>query len=738
MIHIERTTAPDFFNSEKVMIARDELRKRFENTEQQERFRFDTSLLSPVKSDLLEMCNGKCAYCESKIEVTSFGDIDNFRPKGGARGFNNKEYAPMHYWWLAYEWENLLYSCQICNQKYKRDFFPLENESKRARIGAIGIELLDENALLIDPCNDNPDEHLQFDKTGFVNSKTKKGKVTIEILGLNRKELVERRIETANVLIMNFELLRNKNKISPALILELVNYVKELFSDHPTQEYVAMQRAVFNAWYETASSIWDKLKSFSISGLTQSIKSLKRAVEQSDIDISIESNIDKSNRVKIAASFENNKVERQLSSIKRFSIKTIEIENFKSIEKVCLNLMPVNEKELQESWLLLLGDNGIGKSSILQAVALALAGKKQLARLKIDVTDYLKRGSANGKVVIQGFELNDPIELYFDQNGFRTELEEPPTFILAYGSTRLLPKGRIKPDRSKEPYLNIKNLFDYSVALNDPNEWLNRIDTKEFNERVAPAFFDVLALKGDDRMWVNEGKINIHQYGEDTELEDNSDGYKTITALVSDIMQTLSVDRANYHNAQGIVLIDEIGNHLHPRWRMKIAGALRKAFPKLQFIVTTHEPLCLRGLSHGEVVVLVRDQKNVIRALDKELLPDHSMMRIEQLLTSDLFGLINVMDDQTEKTYEEYYKLLSKQEKDKTAADLVQIEELSSKLAGKEILGNTPQEQAFYKVIDETYAQKLRQEGFKTKEELKKETISEVKEMIKKQNPGWL
>jgi uncharacterized protein (TIGR02646 family) len=722
MIHIERGPAPEYMLSDSVRTAREKLRQSFQSTERQERFRFNTSILAPIRKDLVDRFQSKCAYCETSLELNSIGEIENFRPKGGARGLNRQDYAPLHYWWLAYEWDNLLLACQICNQKYKRDYFPLENESNRAWIGATGEELSGEGALLIDPCLDNPDEHLKFNENGYVEELTKKGKVTIEILGLNRMELVEERKQTAHQLSARLEVVQMPidyySYVLSEFLIDLVDDIKVLFSDHPSQEYAALQRSIFNAWYEGNSFMWEQINlvNKNPSGIHQwSNKTIASPLE-SDI----------------------REIDQQLSAIKRFSIRSIDIENFRSIEKISLNILPEKAKENQEAWLLLLGDNGIGKSSILQAVALALAGEKQLTKLELNVADFLKKGANSGKVVIQSFEHDQPVTLYFDLNGFRTDLKEAPTFVMAYGSTRLLPKGKIEPDQSKEPYLNIRNLFDYSVALNNPHDWLSTIGDKEFNDRVAPAFFDLLALRGEDRLWVNDGKINIQQFGDYHELEDNSDGYKTIVALVVDIMQTLSIDRANYHNSQGIVLIDEIGNHLHPRWRLKIVGALRKAFPKLQFIVTTHEPLCLRGLAHGEVVVLVRDQQSKIRALDHHLLPDHSVMRIEQLLTSDLFGLINVMDEETEKTYEEYYQLLSKKDEDKTEDDKSKIQALSSQLAGKEVLGTTPIDQAYYKMISDTFVKKIREDGFKTKEELKNETVSEVKDILGKQGFDWL
>jgi len=720
MIKINRGPAPKYFSTSKVDQAKKRLEEHFGAEERQERLRFDSSLLVPIKKELLKMCNSKCAYCESKLGVISDGDIEYFRPKTGARGLNPDEYAPKHYWWLAYEWDNLVIACQICNQKYKRDYFPLESETLRSRIGATGTELLLEQSLLIDPTNEDPSDHIEFAENGYAIELSKKGKVTIEILGLNRTELVENRKNVAERLKDSLETMQSITNLNNRFTKSLLLDIKDLYSESPAQEYVAVQRTVFDSWYEVNSELWENAKKG----------------KNDNSEIFRKQKIDISESSKIAE--EINEVNTILTSLKRFSIKTIDIENFKSIEKLTLNLKAMSEKDNKESWLLLLGDNGIGKSSILQAIALALTSKRQLNKLNLNAMDFLRNGADLCKVIIHSHEHDNPITLQITKEGFFTELEEAPTFILGYGSTRLLPKGTIKPDTKREPYSNIRNLFDYSVALNDPNLWLNNIDNQEFNERVAPAFFDILALQGKDRLWINDGKINIQQSGKNHKLEDNSDGYKTIIALVSDIMQTLSIEKANYHNSQGIVLIDEIGNHLHPRWRMKIAGALREAFPKLQFIVTTHEPLCLRGLSHGEVMVLVKDQKNTVRGLDGSLLPDHNLMRIEQLLTSDLFGLLNIVDDEAQKTYEEYYKLLSKKEEDKTQQDIVKLGQLTSMLAEKEMLGNTPREQILYKVIDETFAQKVRDEGFKTTETLKNETISKVKEMLNKTQNDWL
>lgn len=719
MIKINRGPAPEYLMSNRVLLAKKKLEEKFSDKSRQERFKFDLSIFKSVKEDLMKLSNSKCSFCESKLKGASIFEIENFRPKGGARGFDSKEYAPVHYWWLAYEWENLLITCQLCN-RHKRDLFPLENENFRSRIGAVGKELLLEKPLLIDPSSDNPDEHLDFDENGFAIDLTLRGKVSIEVYGLNRSELVSSRKEVARNFSEKLEIMANDKSSSDQFTTNLLLYVKDLFSESPPQEFAALQQSIFDRWYEQNSARWEKAKEIQ-NDVSETIR--HRKIENSDV--SLDPN-------------ERKEVESKLSAIKRFSIRKINILNFKSIENLTLNVKAVNENEIRESWLLMLGDNGIGKSTILQAIALCLCTKKQLEKLKLNVKDFLRRGATSGMVEIFSYEHDEPIVLELGIHGFNSKLNEAPTFILGYGTTRLLPKGNILEDKNKEPYLNIRNLFDYSTALNNPNTWLGKIGIEEFNTRVAPVFFDILALRENDRIYFEKGRIKLKQFGEDQDLESNSDGYKTIAALVSDIMETLSLERANYHNSQGIVLIDEIGNHLHPRWRMKIIGSLRRAFPNLQFIVTTHEPLCLRGMLHGEVNVLVRDAKGSIKALDGELLPDHNLMRIDQLLTSDLFGLINILDEETEKTYEEYYNLLGKKDQDKSSEDRIKIQQLSSKLSEKGMLGSTPREQIMFKLIDEVFAEKIRVDGFKTQVDLKNETVTEVKSIITNKSKDWL
>ncbi|MBX3172585.1 MAG: hypothetical protein KF760_34600 [Candidatus Eremiobacteraeota bacterium] len=76
---------------------------------------FDESRWKVVKDSLLSDTAGKCAYCEAPTTVVAYGDVEHFRPKSV-------------YWWLAYTYENYLASCQLCNQKFKKDNFPILNQ----------------------------------------------------------------------------------------------------------------------------------------------------------------------------------------------------------------------------------------------------------------------------------------------------------------------------------------------------------------------------------------------------------------------------------------------------------------------------------------------------------------------------------------------------------------------------------------------------------------------------------
>jgi hypothetical protein len=145
-----------------------------------------------VKSELIALQNGKCAYCEGKFSAFAYGDTEHYRPKGYSQQKVGGKTLRPGYYWLAYEWTNLHYSCEKCNRQRKRNVFPLRNPALRARCPAddIGVE----GPMLLDPTGTrDPADHIRF--IGAVPEPLSDvGRTTIELYFLDRIPLSAARL----------------------------------------------------------------------------------------------------------------------------------------------------------------------------------------------------------------------------------------------------------------------------------------------------------------------------------------------------------------------------------------------------------------------------------------------------------------------------------------------------------------------------------------------------------------
>ncbi len=159
---------------------------------------------------------------------------------------------------------------------------------------------------------------------------------------------------------------------------------------------------------------------------------------------------------------------------------------------------------------------------------------------------------------------------------------------------------------------------------------------------------------------------------------------------------------------------------------MRVVESLRNAFPRMQFLATTHDPLCLRGLDAGEILVLDREEDGELVALDD--LPSTEKIRVDQLLTSRLFGLGSTLDPRTEAEFTEYYSLLGK--RSRGADEEARLEELKGSVGSRGILGATRRDQAIYQIIDEylaTEEPRIEQEWVTVSDETKRRVIDLLK-----------
>lgn len=192
-------------------------------------------LWKDFKGDFFKAQENKCGYCETQITGDN-GDVEHYRPKAEIKALSddendwgefcstnavkNRNYrsqCDLGYWWLAYDWDNYLLSCLVCNQKYKANLFPIV-ESRISNPTEKDVE----TPLLLNPFKSQDlSIKLQYDDLGFVRAfnNDKSGFETIKTCGLNRSTLIKARKEKAEYIHMK---LKNISKASKSETIELL------------------------------------------------------------------------------------------------------------------------------------------------------------------------------------------------------------------------------------------------------------------------------------------------------------------------------------------------------------------------------------------------------------------------------------------------------------------------------------------------------------------------------------
>ena len=645
-----------------------------------DRLEFDSRVFLSVRPAAEELFGGKCAYCESSI-FTSLPEIDHFRPIRAAVDLDGETVRP-GYWWLAYSWQNIYLVCQQCNRN-KGSRFPVLG--RRAR--SLGDNVAAERAILLDPCadEDEPDKHLLFGEDGYVASRSEggevdRGAITIDILGLNRAGLVQERRRTAEQLqaglrgrALAASIIADPRPPDPAFAESFVDI---------SAPYVALQRQVVR-------NLLDEM--------TAPATAAERTHEREQVFMWQAAHEEDLRRTSVED-------DPDLESLKSQRISRVEIENFRGIRRLGFDLGAGTAGAA--GWTTLIGENGVGKTSVLQALAIALMGEERARSLGSDATpaDLLRRGSRNGSIRVFFAADSEPIEVHLSSERieFGESTRRPRMIVLGFGSSRWLPRpGALTADHGE--FIRVANLFNPFVPLSDTLRWLATLADRDFR-RTEAALLRLLRLDAGERLTRIEGRVLVRRQGQRAQralpLQQLSDGYQTVLAMVGDIMELLSPKRLDMAAAEGVVLVDELEAHLHPRWKMQIVSRLRTAFPGLQFVTSTHDPLCLRGLHEGEVVLLLRDRRGEIVATSE--LPSVEALRVDQLLTSPYFGLHSTRDPDVDARFDEYYDLLARRRLTKTQRE--RLEELRTELDTRQLLGTDRRENLMLEAIDKHLA----------------------------------
>ena len=221
---------PDILRRRGIPAARELCEKHDVNAQVHKTFKYNSKIYGDksVKDELRKAQHDKCALCESKITHIVYGDVEHFRPKAGYRQDPEDPLGQPGYYWLAYEWSNLLFCCPLCNQCFKGNLFPLADPTRRAK--SHHEDIAGEEPLLVNPALEDPAHFLEF-RRNLVHAinDNPRGTATIKVFGLNRKELEDKRMTS-------FLWFR---QLIPHVV-ELINTretIVNLIEDHPSFEH---------------------------------------------------------------------------------------------------------------------------------------------------------------------------------------------------------------------------------------------------------------------------------------------------------------------------------------------------------------------------------------------------------------------------------------------------------------------------------------------------------------------
>jgi len=663
-----------------------------------------------LRAALHKVFAGKCAYCELKL-VHTWGDIAHLRPVSNAASTDDEKSSPDHYAWLAYEWRNLLLLCSECN-RMKRNLFPVAGP-RALPLTTWREAVAAEEALLLDPCSDDPVRHLAFTHTGEMHALTGRGAMTLKQLGLNRPQLQElRRDVFGDLYYMSNrptkhemdDLLDPRRPHAGALKIFAIGLCK-----------IVARKKRIKLPVDSKNLAWSLISARELLSDGEWTEAIGR-VGPPDPRTSILKTLTP------VAEFQELRQSRREQPF----LESIHIEHFKGIDDIKLFMMAKRRgKSSGAPSAVLLGENAVGKSSILQAVALTLMDKKDRDALGLQPEDFISRDQGSWHLttstmpsITLRFAGGMQSVLRYDENHVFDIENDFPCTILAYGSRRFFVESGAKRQGS---HLN-KTLFDPQATLQDPGIWLREINPHKF-AAVARAMRMVLALRDDDAILrTDDGNVLVRAHGRETPVERMSDGYRSLFAMAIDIMRNMLDTWDNLEYARGIVLIDELETHLHPRWKMQVMSALRKAMPQVQFIATTHDPLCLRGMKNGEAHVVYRDNDGQVR-LAKDL-PDIETLRAEQILTSDYFGLWTTADFEQETVLIRLAELGGSTEQDLSARERRERDKLLSQFEGMPVIGSSPDRQ----ILAEAMTRHLRNQSAPIGERaaLREDAIDEI------------
>lgn len=314
-------------------------------------------------------------------------------------------------------------------------------------------------------------------------------------------------------------------------------------------------------------------------------------------------------------------------------IQSIDLSGVRGIQRLAIEFAqpPLDSGQ----WIVLLGPNGVGKTTILRSLAIALRNTRDPSIWPDDVfrVPWTAEGAEEARIsvvlrngVVHQTSIRDQKTLTVNQV---PEQNMPRLFpLFAYGCRRGSALGgntrevNIRDDGGPE----VATLFNEGKDLIQAETWLlvlegdssKSVSSHKLYEAVISGlkrFLDLSDLTIENRrIWVTEPSGNRVLF------DALSDGYLTSAGWFLDLVARW-IEFANRCNMPlgedflsqmtGLVLIDEFDLHLHPKWQIEVIGRTRELLPRMSFVVTTHNPLTLVGGRAEEIWILTKHDQRV-------------------------------------------------------------------------------------------------------------------------------
>lgn len=345
-----------------------------------------------------------------------------------------------------------------------------------------------------------------------------------------------------------------------------------------------------------------------------------------------------------------------LNSVKRTAepalyLAELEVSNIRCIEHLTISFLDDDGKPRRHT--LLLGDNSSGKSTLLRCIALAMCNEADAAALipawsgnvirhgaesaTIRIALVNEHGTGRHEIVKTILCGPDGSEIVRQETTPRTDFKWESMFLCAYGTQRTA-----TATRSFDSYSTlhaVSTLFDEGKSLQNPELIMLR-QPHELRERLAAKLASVMLLDPSQASFISDSsQLQLKGPWGTSAFPALSDGFRSTSQWLLDLLAwSLYAGRVDTaYEPDGIVIIDELEQHLHPRWQRYIVQRISQQFPNIQFVATTHTPLVASGAVDVASSLLLRLSANgeSIEEIDPEDIRGH---RADQVL-AEVFGL---------------------------------------------------------------------------------------------------